>query len=159
MESIHSEAIVADEDFDELGGVGIQMKLNNTNDSNHLVNDWKYYAFSRPMARDLVEIPKPKEEAKEYVSEEEQKSLEVKSESEEEIDPIDSKARRNDVDSEDLSIEESCISKNNLGVSYDGNLEREIQGEKEMEYLIVESSNNSVVFEQKHDGSNNPFHQ
>jgi len=74
VESIHSEAIVADEDFDELGGVGIQMKLNNTNDSNHLVNDWKYYAFSRPMARDLVEIPKPKEPAKGYVSEEEQKA-------------------------------------------------------------------------------------
>ena len=43
----------------------------NKNDTNHLVSDWKFYDFSRPMARDLIHNkPASGEAAKEEVSEE-----------------------------------------------------------------------------------------
>ena len=58
MESIHSEAEIADEDFDE-GAAGVaRMTVNSVNETNHLIADWKFYNFSRPMARDMIFKPK-----------------------------------------------------------------------------------------------------
>ena len=58
VESIHSEAEIADEDFDE-GAAGVpKISVNSVNETNHLVADWKFYNFSRPMARDMIFKPK-----------------------------------------------------------------------------------------------------
>ena len=47
-----------------------------------------------------------------------------------------------------------------MGISYNGDLENDLAGEKQMEYIICESSNNSVVLDaiNKNDSSENPFH-
>jgi hypothetical protein len=48
---------------------------------------------------------------------------------------------------------------NNLGVSYDGKLERDLEAEKQIEYVICESSMNSVILDKNNDSGDNPFHR
>jgi hypothetical protein len=76
--------MVADEDFDENHEVEIKVNQMIKNDANHLCSDWKFYGFSRPMARDMKrkirgsgEVAKMVEERKASVNEEKVKVSEV----------------------------------------------------------------------------------
>jgi len=44
-----------------MGGVEIKVNEMNMNDTNHLVDDWKFYNFSRPMARNHIQIERPED--------------------------------------------------------------------------------------------------